>query len=90
MAEHRERIIISASRKFREKGFDGVSVTDLMKEARLTHGGFYNHFDSKEELMSLAVERAFDETVARWNGFLSGIHPGRSKRLLTSTSAAVT
>jgi TetR/AcrR family transcriptional regulator, transcriptional repressor for nem operon len=70
MAEHRERIIVSASRGFRERGFGGVSVAELMKEAGLTHGGFYNHFDSKEDLMSLAVERAFDETAARWRGYI--------------------
>lgn len=70
MAEHRERIILSASRGFRERGFEGVSVAELMQEAGLTHGGFYNHFDSKEELMSLAVERAFDETAVRWHGYI--------------------
>lgn len=67
MAEHRARIIEAASQRFREKGFGGVSVAELMKEAGLTHGGFYNHFESKEELMSLAVERAFGDIEARWN-----------------------
>jgi TetR/AcrR family transcriptional repressor of nem operon len=67
MAEHRERILKSAARRFRKKGFDGVSVADLMKEAGLTHGGFYNHFRSKEELIALAAGRAFDQTAARWN-----------------------
>ena len=44
MAEHREWIITAAARRFREHGFDGVSVADIMKEVGLTHGGFYGHF----------------------------------------------
>jgi TetR/AcrR family transcriptional repressor of nem operon len=65
-AEHREQIIAVAAKRFREKGFDGISVSDLMKEAGLTHGGFYGHFSSKEELMALAVQRALRETGERW------------------------
>jgi TetR/AcrR family transcriptional regulator, transcriptional repressor for nem operon len=65
-SEHRERIIAAASRRFREKGFDGISVADLMKEVGLTHGGFYGHFSSKEELMALAAQHAIRETGARW------------------------
>lgn len=53
MAEHREQIIEAAAKRFREKGFDGISVAELMKEVGLTHGGFYGHFTSKEELVSL-------------------------------------
>ena len=66
MAEHREQIISAAARRFREKGFDGIGVADLMKEAGLTHGGFYNHFNSKEELIGLASRRALRETAGRW------------------------
>ena len=40
---------------FRERGFDGVGVADLMEKAGLTHGGFYNHFASKEALIAEAV-----------------------------------
>src|ERR1700761_5918015 len=65
-AEHREQIIAAAARQFREKGFDAIGVSDLMKEVGLTHGGFYGHFSSKEELVALAVQRAFQETIARW------------------------
>jgi TetR/AcrR family transcriptional regulator, transcriptional repressor for nem operon len=65
-AEHREKIIETAARRFREKGFDGIGVADLMKEAGLTHGGFYGHFSSKEELVALAAQRAIRETAARW------------------------
>lgn len=62
-AENREKILITAARLFREKGFDGIGVADLMKEAGLTHGGFYGHFDSKEDLMAQACERAVDELL---------------------------
>ena len=66
MAEHREQIIAAAAKQFREKGFDGVSVADLMKEAGLTHGGFYGHFSSKEELVALASQSAIRETAQKW------------------------
>jgi TetR/AcrR family transcriptional repressor of nem operon len=49
---------------FREKGFDGIGVADLMRAAGMTHGGFYNHFASKEELESAACDLAFDKAVA--------------------------
>lgn len=60
MAENRERILDAAAQLFREKGFDGIGVADLMKAAGLTHGGFYGHFASKEDLMAQALERALD------------------------------
>jgi len=67
MAEHRDRIIEVAAKRFREKGFDGISVADLMKEAGLTHGGFYGHFSSKEELIALASQRALRDTAETWD-----------------------
>lgn len=51
-AANRRRIVTEASRLFRERGYDGVAVADLMKSAGLTHGGFYGHFESKEALMA--------------------------------------
>ncbi|MDQ8036474.1 MAG: TetR family transcriptional regulator, partial [Pedobacter sp.] len=62
MAENRERIVAVAARRFREHGFDGISVADVMSEAGLTHGGFYGHFANKEELMAEAVNRAVADT----------------------------
>jgi TetR/AcrR family transcriptional repressor of nem operon len=52
MAENRHRILDAASRLFREKGFDAVSVVEVMKAAGLTHGGFYGHFTSKDDLIA--------------------------------------
>jgi len=53
-AKH-ERIVREASRMFRERGFENVSVAEVMKAAGLTHGAFYAHFGSKEELQTAAV-----------------------------------
>ena len=53
-AKH-ERIVMEASRLFRERGFENVTVDEVMKAAGLTHGAFYAHFGSKEELQAAAV-----------------------------------
>jgi len=55
MAENRRRILDVASRLFREKGFDAVSVAEVMKSAGLTHGGFYGHFSSKDDLVAETI-----------------------------------
>lgn len=52
VAENRRRILAAASRLFRAKGFDAVSVAEVMKAAGLTHGGFYGHFSSKDDLVA--------------------------------------
>lgn len=66
-AETRERIILAAARAFRERGFDGIGVADLMKSVGLTHGGFYGHFESKEELMAQACQRAVGDMLQDWS-----------------------
>jgi TetR/AcrR family transcriptional repressor of nem operon len=58
-AKHRAAIITAAARLFRERGVDGVSVPDVMEAVGLTHGGFYRHFASKDELVALATDEAF-------------------------------
>lgn len=63
-AENREKILSTATRLFREKGFDGIGIADLMKDVGLTHGGFYGHFSSKEDLIAQACERAVDDLLA--------------------------
>lgn len=65
-AENRERIIDVAGKLFRERGFDGIGVADLMKAAGLTHGGFYGHFRSKEDLIAQASARAHAGTCEKW------------------------
>ncbi len=68
-AENRERIVEIASRLFREKGFDGVGVDSIMRGAGLTHGGFYGHFGSKDDLAAEAVTRALERSLERQSRF---------------------
>ena len=68
VALNRERIVETAARLFRQKGYDGIGVADLMKSAGLTHGGFYGHFASKEDLLAEATTHAFKASVERWRG----------------------
>ncbi len=65
-AANRERILEAASKEFREKGFDGIAISELMKAAGLTHGGFYAHFQSKEDLAVQAIRKALNEAIAGW------------------------
>jgi len=58
-ARSREKIIESATRLFRERGPNNVSVAEIMSAAGMTHGGFYTHFESKEALQAAATEHAF-------------------------------
>src|SRR3954467_12146989 len=62
--ETHERIVDVAARAIRRHGYVGVGVADVMKEAGLTHGGFYAHFDSREALLVEAVERAGGKSLA--------------------------
>lgn len=57
-ARNHERILELAAARFREVGIEGVGVADLMNEAGLTHGGFYRHFGSREDMVAEVVERA--------------------------------
>ena len=57
----RERIVRAASRRFRSRGTEAAAIADLMRDLRLTHGGFYRHFGSKEGLVVEAFEAALKE-----------------------------
>jgi TetR/AcrR family transcriptional repressor of nem operon len=72
---NRERIVDVAGELFREKGFDGIGLNELMQAAGLTRGGFYGHFESKDELAGLACERALSANNSYWNE-LSSKPPG--------------
>ena len=67
-----DRIVENASYGLRQKGAEGLSVVDLMKLAGLTHGGFYNHFDSRAALVSEAIAFAMDQTTERWKKLANG------------------
>ncbi|MCW4116805.1 TetR/AcrR family transcriptional regulator [Aurantimonas sp. MSK8Z-1] len=66
-AETHRRIVEVASRRFREKGIDGIGVADVMKEAGLTVGGFYKHFASRDEL----VREALGEAYGGWSALVA-------------------
>jgi len=70
-AQNRERIVETASRLFREKGYDGIGVADLMKGAGMTHGGFYGHFASKEDLLAEACGKAMESSLDKWRTVLA-------------------
>jgi TetR/AcrR family transcriptional repressor of nem operon len=61
---NRARVVETAARLFREKGFEGIGVADLMHAAGMTHGGFYNHFESKDDLGAAACAHALSQSVA--------------------------
>lgn len=65
MAEHRARILEAAGRLFREKGFEAVTVAEVMKAAGLTHGGFYGHFASKDDLVAQALSHALEASLGK-------------------------
>ena len=60
---NRERIVTAASEGFRARGLDGVGIDELMKTAGMTHGGFYNHFDSKEDLALEVLHQGFTDSL---------------------------
>jgi TetR/AcrR family transcriptional repressor of nem operon len=68
-AEHKEQtredIVGAAARRFRSHGSEGTAIGDLMRDLRLTHGGFYRHFNSKEELFAVAFERSLEQLFGR-------------------------
>lgn len=66
-AENRQTVINVASRLFRERGFDGIGLKDLMKGAGLTQGAFYKQFASKEDLAVQASRRALESASRRWS-----------------------
>lgn len=89
--EHKQethaRIVRKASVRLREKGAHGIGVADLMKEAGLTHGGFYAHFDSREALVIEAFGYAMDRSVEHWRKVAAETPP--EKRLSTIVDSYV-
>lgn len=66
-AENRQTVINVASRLFRERGFDGIGLKDLMEGAGLTQGAFYKQFASKDDLAAQASKRALESAFRRWS-----------------------
>ena len=90
--EHKQethvKIVKKAAVLLREKGAHGIGVADLMKEAGLTHGGFYAHFDSREALVIEAFAYAMDRSTERWRKIAEQTPP--DKRLATIIQSYLT
>ena len=67
-AENRQGIVDAAARLYRERGLQGVGVADITRDAGLTHGGLYRHFENKDALVREACARAFDWSIAPLDG----------------------
>ena len=76
------RIVAIASKRFREKGLAGFGIAELMKEAGLTVGGFYKHFESRDNLVSEAVNSAFGGWKRRVDAAKSGGQPVSYEKLI--------
>jgi TetR/AcrR family transcriptional regulator, transcriptional repressor for nem operon len=81
-ARTHKRIVAIASRRFREKGLAGFGIAELMKEAGLTVGGFYKHFDSRDALVAEAVSSAFGDWQRRVDATASGGPPVSYAKLI--------
>ncbi|HXH45352.1 MAG TPA: TetR/AcrR family transcriptional regulator [Bradyrhizobium sp.] len=80
--ETHDRIVRKASVRLREKGAHGIGVADLMKEAGLTHGGFYAHFDSREALVVEAFGYAMDRSMEHWRKITGEVSPEKRLALI--------
>jgi TetR/AcrR family transcriptional regulator, transcriptional repressor for nem operon len=83
--ETHARIVKKASVRLREKGAHGIGVADLMKDAGLTHGGFYAHFDSREALVIEAFTHAMDRSIERWRKLAEQTPPEKRLAMVVNT-----
>lgn len=72
-----DRIVDAAARAIRRSGYNGTGVADIMKEAGLTHGGFYAHFASREAMLAEAADRAGGESVAMMQRIAATVPPNK-------------
>ena len=82
--ETRERIIDAASRRFRRAGA-GVGIGQLMKALKMTHGGFYRHFKSKDDLLIEALTKGFQEMRAKMAAGIAKAPPGHELEFIIET-----
>lgn len=87
-AETHERIVETAARAIRAQGYAGASVADVMKEAGLTHGGFYAHFASRDAMVEEALDRAADEGRTRLTAVAEGAEPGHALEAIVASYLA--
>ncbi len=77
-----ERIVAAAARAIRRRGYDGAGVAEIMKDAGLTHGGFYAHFESREAMLAEAADRAGAEAVAASERVAAAAPPSKALQCL--------
>lgn len=80
---NRERIVAAAGEGFRARGIDGVGIDEVMKTAGMTHGGFYNHFASKDDLALAVLNQGFTDSLASVDALI-GAHPRSSRAALNA------
>lgn len=80
-----ERIVSAAARAIRRSGYAGTGVADIMKEAGLTHGAFYAHFESREAMLAEAADRAGAESNAAAADIIAAAPPEQALKALVQT-----
>lgn len=80
---NRRRIVAAAAEGFRARGIDGVGIDEVMKNAGMTHGGFYNHFPSKEDLALEVLNQGFTDSLGSVEALI-GAHPRSSRAALNA------
>jgi TetR/AcrR family transcriptional repressor of nem operon len=80
---NRKRIVTAASQGFKARGIDGMGIDELMKSAGMTHGGFYNHFASKEDLALEVLNQGFTASLGTVDALI-GAHPRSSRAALNA------
>src|SRR5258707_10325147 len=88
--ETHARIVKKASVRLRERGAHGIGVADLMKDAGLTHGGFYAHFDSREALVIEAFAYAMDRGREHWRKLAEQVPPNKRLAMIVDSYLAPT
>jgi len=83
--ETRGRILRAAARAIRKHGYEGVGVAEVMKEAGLTHGGFYAHFQSRDSLLAAAADQAGAESIEYLTRAIATAKPGQELLALVDT-----
>ena len=84
-AEVHQKIVRDASRRVRAEGLNGAAVAAVMRDTGLTHGGFYKHFGSKDELLLESLREAFREIVDRWAQAAKESQPGTAWKAIVRT-----
>jgi TetR/AcrR family transcriptional repressor of nem operon len=84
-AEVHQKIVVDASRRIRTEGLEGAAVSTVMRDTGLTHGGFYKHFESKDELLLESLSEAFEDILDRLTRAANKAAPGTAWKVIVKT-----